>query len=236
MKEFILPIIAFMVGLISLYVDSKDKKKKWIFLFCLIVTVSVTITFNFQDAQKNNRALSESKKKEQKLYQLLLNITANTNQIPDLVTFLMKVGYTAENAEKATPDKVNMVINANNLFNTYLPKMNPQSTAQIRIEYFPKDVDGRIVNSTLRNAGFNLSQKKPVNNFKTNAIWVGDSVSDDEARFVALVLFRAGVDLVTIKRFENGKGIKAKLIQIGASPTNVGKTALPLNSIANLKL
>lgn len=236
MKNFILPIIAFSVGLISLYVDAKDKKKKWIFLFCLIITVSATIVFNFLDSQKSIAALTESKKKEESLTQILLNITTNTNQIPDLIKLLMKFGYTAENAEKATPEKVNKVINANSLFNESLSKISLKSTAQIKIEYFPKDVDGNIVNSILRNAGFDLVKGIPMNNLKTNAIWAGASVSVDEIKFVALVLIRAGVDLVTIERFKNGKGNKSRLIQIGADPANLGKSPLQLSSITNLKL
>jgi len=71
---------------------------------------------------------------------------------------------------------------------------------------------------------------------KTNAIWAGDDVSVSELKAVALALYRAGVDLISIERFKNGKGPKSKLIQIGADPDNLGKTPKQLNEISNLNL
>ena len=226
MKEYILPVIGFLVGLASLFIDSKDKKKKWIFVLFLVITVSTTITFNF----------FESKKKEADLTKILLNITTNTNQIPDLVTMLMKFGYTKENAIKAEPDRVNKSIAADKLYSESLAKVNFESTGAIDIKYFPKDVDGAIVINALKDAGFKVDNKAPVNNLPTNAIWAGDAVSASEIRVVALALYRAGVDLISIKRFKDGKGPKSKLIQIGADPANLGKTPKQLNEITNLSL
>ena len=236
MKEYILPVIGFLVGLASLFIDSKDKKKKWIFVLFLVITVSTTITFNFFESKKKDAALIESKKKEADLTKILLNITTNTNQIPDLVTMLMKFGYTKENAIKAEPDRVNKSIAADKLYSESLAKVNFESTGAIDIKYFPKDVDGAIVINALKDAGFKVDNKAPVNNLPTNAIWAGDDVSASEIRVVALALYRAGVDLISIKRFKDGKGPKSKLIQIGADPANLGKTPKQLNEITNLSL
>jgi hypothetical protein len=236
MKDFILPIIAFVVGLISLYVDSKDKRKKWIFIFCLFITVSATIIFNSSESKKKDKSLIESKRKEDDLTQILLNINTYTKQIPDLVSMLRKFGYTEENAEKATSEQINNAISANQMFNESLSKISTKSASKIRIEYFPKDVDGTIINDALKNAGFSIVKKPPINSSKTNAIWAGDSVTVAEIKVVALVLFRSGINLITIERFQSNRGNKSNLIQIGTDPFILRKPTFKLQDIINLDI
>ena len=149
MKEYILPIIGFIIGITSLFIDSKDKKKRWIFIIFLVITVTTTITFNYFDSKGKMAALNESKRKEENLTKILLNITANTNQIPEMVNMLMQFGYTKENAINAAPDRASKSIAADQLFTQSLAKVNVQSTSQIAIKYFPKDVDGIIVINAL---------------------------------------------------------------------------------------
>ncbi len=236
MKEFFLPVISFAVGMISLYVDSKDKRKKWIFIFCLFITLIATIVYNVYDRIEREIELKISQKKEEYLSKILMNITNNTNQIPDLVKLLAGFGYTLNNAMNATPVRVNEVINANKFYYELLTNIDFNSVASINIEYFPKDVDQEVVISALKNVGFTIKTKQPFNRLETNAIWVGNSVTIDEIKMVALILFRAGVDIISIRRFKNGQGNKHKTIQIGSDPDLIGKSPLRFADIMNIRI
>jgi hypothetical protein len=236
MKELLMPVIAFVIGLLSLFIDSKDKKKRWVFIFFLVVTVSATITFNLIESKKKEAAITEARQKEENLTQILLNITANTKQIPDIVNLLMSQGYTKSTAENATTGSVTKSINASQLFNKYLSRIDYRSASLVRVEYFPKDVDGKTVLGIIKNAGFKVVTKQPKNNLKTNAIWAGNDVSTDEIKVIALALSQAGVELVSISRFANGRGDKARLIQVGSDPENLRKKPLSLDYISDLNI
>jgi hypothetical protein len=236
MKDIVLPIIAFIVGLMSLYYDPKHKRRKWIYIFFLILTVITTVIINLSESQLKSQTIAESKRNEENLTQILLNITKNTDQIPNMVTLLMKYGYTLANAEKATTDRIRNVIDANRVLNESISEKSLKSASKIHIEYFPKDVDGKILTKALEKVGFNVVLKKPLNDFKTNSIWAGDSVSVSEIKTVALVLFRAGVDLYFIERAKSWTGSKLKLIQIGAYSSLTGKSPFKLEDIEKLDI
>lgn len=236
MKDFILPIIAFFVGLISLYIDSKERTKKWIFISCLLITVITTIIFNVFESKKNEASLIAAKNKERELLDILSNITSNTKQIPDIVEMLKDFGFTTENAENATPKRINNALNANKIFKEYVSEINSKSASQVQIDYYPKDVDGPIIFNAFEDAGFKINRKTPFNNLKTNAIWAGDSVTIAEIKVVALILIRSGVEIITIERFKSNKEIRSKLIQVGTDPTVLKKPALKLQEIEELNI
>jgi len=234
MKEFLLPIIACIVGMISLFIDSKDKNKKGIFIFFLILTATVTIIINYKESNEKKNSITESKKSEKELRKILLNITDNTSKIPDLVNLLRGFGFTETNAKNATSEKISNVINANNAITKLVSKIDTVSSSNIVINYYVKDADGEKISKALNEAGFNVNLKESVNNIKTNSIWVGDLITKDQAIYVALALYRAGIDLIQIRRFDNGSGNKSNLIQIGGEPAIKDKRPLSIEQISDM--
>src|SRR5579863_854619 len=74
-----------------------------------------------------------------------------------------------------------------------LPSLKTESTGHVTVTYYPKNVDGPLVINALKEGGFQFEKGKEKNQLATNAIWVGNSVTLDQTKFVALTLVRAGV-------------------------------------------
>ncbi len=234
MKELIMPLVALVGGLISLFVDSKDKGKRGLFVFVFIATALLTILFNVQESDKKDIELKNANKEKDETRRVLLNITEQTKEVPNLVLWLKKFGFTEANAKVATPDIVNKAFDANALYNQYLKQFSQRLGSDVTVEYFPKDVDGEKVFTAIRNAGLKVVEKRPVRDEATNSIWVGDEVPTDDWKLVSFVLLRAGVNLVSIRPFRDGTGSKAKLIQVGADASLIGQVPLTSSQIATM--
>src|SRR5262249_29047478 len=131
-------------------------------------------------------------------------------------TLLAKWGYST-----STIERVQESAKANDARSQVLASQRTVNGARnlnekLTVEYFPKDVDGDVLRQALSEGGFNFKAGVAKNNLSTNSMWVGDSVTVDNIKFVALTLVRAGVQLRSIRRFRNGAGAKANLIEIGA--------------------
>jgi hypothetical protein len=236
MKSVVMPMLALVMGVVSLFVDSKKSSAgRALALAGLSITAGLTIAINLQEGSARDAALRQSQEREKKTTEILLNITQKTEQIPDLVTMLRGWGYNSQNAETATVAEVSRSVDANR---AYLGLLNARRNRQspVRVEYFPKDVDGDKVIAAIKEAGLDVVQKRPVRDEATNAVWVGDNVPLDDAKLVGLALVRAGVDLVSIRRFRDGGGAKSNLIQIGADARLLGRPPLSSLDISSLTL
>ena len=166
---------------------------------------------------------------------ILLNLTEQTREIPDLVAMIRGWGFSSQRADTATAALVSRSIDANRAYQGLLnARAGGQSGTQV--EYFPKDVDGEKVIDAMKKAGLKVVEKRPVREEATNAVWVGDDVPVDDAKLVGLTLLRAGVDVVAIRRFRDGTGIKSKLIQVGADAAMVGSKPLTAADVSLLTL
>lgn len=123
-----------------------------------------------------------------------------------------------------------------------------RQASQISIQVYPHKADEKAVLSALSNLGYPLKDKagNPVRNISTNsnATLRGDptntllytnDVSDQDVRYVALSLVRAGIAIKSIQpyfpRQRNNFAIRDHLIQIGADVTNRRRAALSVGDI-----
>jgi hypothetical protein len=234
MKSLIMPVVAMTIGVISLFVDPrKSRLGLGLTLSGLVATAGLTIAFNIQEGRARDKALEESKERENKTTTILLNLTEQTRPIPDLVTMLRSFGFSSERADTATAASVSRSLDADRAYQRLL-SARASGQSGIRVEYFPKDVDGEKVIAAMKEAGMEVVQKRPVREEATNAVWVGDDVPVDAAKLVGLALLRAGVDLVAIRRFRDGSGAKSKLMQVGADSTLVGRPPLSAARVSGL--
>jgi hypothetical protein len=92
-----------------------------------------------------------------------------------------------------------------------------------------------VVINALKEGGFKIESRvgNPANaNLATNAIWVGDSVSLEQAKFVTLTLVRAGVGIVSLRRgFKINDQAKKALIEVGTDRSLVGAPPLTVEQI-----
>ena len=239
LKLSVLPLIALIAGLTSLYIDPKENKSgKKILLAVLLLGAVGSIAMAFSDdadsRHEKARAEQENKKLEDTVHnqsETLLTIRGNTEEI--------KIRLSSWGLSEDKLAQINTSISADEARKTVLPQLQKEQSnvPKIRIEYFPKQVDGPIVFNALREGGFDVTtgKGKDINkDLPTNAVWVGDSVSLDDAKFVALTLVRAGVDLKSIRRFVEGGGSKANLIEIGTDHNLLNRPSLSVSDIQNL--
>jgi len=232
MKDFIMPILALVGGLVSLFVDAKDRRKRWLFVVGLTLMALTTITLNFLESRAKHLELATVDQEKRELHAILLNITRNVQAVADKVGVLMPLGFTREKAAEASDAQIATAVSANSFYSESLGKLPNADRSDIRVEYFPKNVDKEKVLGAIGQSGMRVLQKKPLNDLDTNSIWIGNRITPDEAKFVAFALVRAGVGIAAIRRFRDGAGPKERLIQIGADPEFVQHPALTPEQIA----
>ena len=231
-----MPLVALAMGLVSLFLDPRKSKIGLGLVFAgLVVTTGLTIAFNVQESRARDRALDESKERENTTTAILLNLTEQTRPIPDLVAMLRDFGFSSQKAETATAASVSRSIDANRAYQRLL-NSRTGGPSGIRVEYFPKDVDGDKVIAAMNEAGLEVVRRRPVRDEATNAVWVGDDVPVDDAKLVGFALLRAGVDVVALRRFRDGSGTKSRLIQVGADAALVGRPPLSAADVSALTL
>jgi hypothetical protein len=86
----------------------------------------------------------------------------------------------------------------------------------VTVAYYVKSQDGGHVEGVLETLGFPYLERKAVNQNATNAIWFGDDVGLDDVKSLAVALVQAKIPIRAIRQFRDGKGSKAKLIEVGS--------------------
>jgi len=79
-----------------------------------------------------------------------------------------------------------------------------------------REVNLAVVVRSLEKFGFRIESKTSKLPIKTNAIWFGADVENDDVRLVALTLMGAGVEIRWISRFNDSEGRKRAKIEIGS--------------------
>jgi len=110
---------------------------------------------------------------------------------------------------------------------------NPPRAWNTELTYYPKDVDGTKVSAALRNFGFRFQNRPPlVPDVPCNDVVFGAETNPDEARIVAYVLIRAGVDIKGIHR--SNLAAKKKVIQVIANRIVAEGPPLSVDQIARM--
>lgn len=237
----VMPILAMVSGIASLFIDPKDSKSKWakpLMLTLVILSALATICFGYQNQKESNNKELQYKKDILELKQKNEMIRQEVNKIPERMAELMSRGFTQSTAKSATSKQVLQSGAANLQLKSYIQTKASQDIERrqsVTVQYFPKDVDPDIVQSTLKKLGFNFKVSKPnISNIPTNAIWFGSNVNIEDVKLVAYTLIRAGVQIKTIKPFKgNPAEPRASLIQVGADGDYVNSLALSVSEIHN---
>lgn len=220
----VLPLISFGVGLASLFIDPKEKgwvKKAAVILLLLLSAGGTAIS-----------SVMDGKDKDQLEQQVSHLIDLENSIASNVGTLLEKFGYGQGQIQRS--------LKADVARETLLQNLNPNANGNIKVIYYPKSADGfngKVVMDALRAGGFNVitGAGNPSNSgLATNAVWVGDNVSLDQAKFVALTLVRAGVPINSIRKFKDPGGPKANQIEIGTDQSQQGKEAFSVQTIQSL--
>ena len=236
LQNVVLPLISLLAGLISLYVDpKKDKAKAWMVIAVLVasaVTTGISGTFDS----------TENKKKDQWSSNQIVELTAIGKNLSEQVgkvqaslsDILKRLGQWGDS--NTDIQRLSQSVAADAARTQALPQVT-KSTVSTKptIQYYPKDVDGDLVKRALQEGGFSFRTGTPALTLPTSSIWVGDSVTVEEAKFVAYTLIRAGVQIRALKRFRNGSGSKSRLIEVGADVRVQNSPVLTVDDIDRLQ-
>lgn len=215
-ESFIMPLLSFIMSIVSIYADSKDSRQKWlkhIIISGLVLTCGFSIYFG---VQKNTENQLEKDKLSEKIKQLENNTTQISNNTNDIKKILTERGFTINKAQSATLDTVQQSNQAND---ELIPELqqNRGNKELITVQYFPKDVDPDIIRETLQKLGFKLEIGNPkITEVSTNSIWFGEKVKVEDVRLIAYTMIRAGVQIKAIRPFRNLSEKNSLLIQIGS--------------------
>jgi hypothetical protein len=259
----ILSGIAGFLPLLFIRAKTKSTKLvKHFTMFIIIALAVTTVLFGFHKEQESNQKelrdkkiianLQETNKKldkdilslqetNKKLDKNIISLQNANNRIgKDIndtprktVEELLKYGYTRSSASKATSEQISQSQQANTKLDTIQNSSNNERS-KTKVVYFPKDIDPNIIQSTLRNIGFNSEIGKAKNSDSTNAIWFGSNVNIEDVKLVAYTLIRAGVKIKTIRPFsESSSNRRTSLIQVGADRNYINKSDLSVEEIRN---
>ncbi len=209
-------IIKIGIGLICLlgilnYLSAMKKQEKSEELLRIELEDRASLQRSLESALKQlgNAAMERDK---------LLNLLGNVDStVKDSNVFLYKYfsdkGASTTNLQKVYQLNLDASLAADNQLFEYSKLSYPLKS---RIWYFKKPGDvgfnlSKII-PILEERGFKVEEKKAqLRNLETNALFYGNSVPDQNVKFVALLLIRAGVEIVWF-----GKTNNDGLIQIGS--------------------
>lgn len=210
LKDWLLPTLAFVLGVVSLLTDTKKSRSVTHLLFgSLVVAGVITVIVNVTDTKAARDRKANDDRQIKDLIAIAKHASGNTDSIVEILT---SYGYS-----KTIVGSVATSIQADRALQLVNSAVAAEKTARPKVYYFPKDVDGVVVTRAMKDAGFDVTPRQPViKDTPTNMIWVGDKVSLADVKFVALTLVRAGVKLKGIRRFFNSKPGNENLVHVGA--------------------
>lgn len=233
LHNLILPLITLTTGILSLYIDPKrDKGKAWMIVFVLMLSAAATGMAGLLD--------DRDKDHEKTIQQMQNDILQADLKWQKKMFVLVAQRWGIADPDTAVSDQatIQKSIDADEARSQILKRIRETETRTSGniplIEYFPKDVDDAIVTAALKDSGFEFRKGNSATVLPTNAIWVGDSVTLDDTKFVALTLIRAGVKLREIRRFQSPTTANSRKIQIGANKAWVDVPVLTVGNVLNM--
>ena len=109
--------------------------------------------------------------------------------------------------------------------------LKPIIVRETTVAYYAKASDRGKIAAILEGLSFPFELRSASYPVATNTIWFGDNVPRDDVRSLATTLVSEGVGLRAIRRFSDGSGLKANLIEIGASAQHLGDPILTTKDI-----
>lgn len=204
LKDILLPIIALIIAILSLFTDTKQIKgiKGLLdnkFVVILIILIFASSASLILCAIKETKEAKDAKDKLEDIY-------SNTSEMCHFLSFKLE-SYGVNKPDIMNLNQIEEVSNANDKRRHIIINLRNTSRKKIVVIYFQKDVDGDKVINALEELNFKLLRgKAKIPNGETNAIYYGNKVDLESIKFVALTLFRAGVQLKGIIPFNSNTG------------------------------
>ena len=235
---WLLPAVGLLSGLASLQIDPKEQpKKRWVLILMLLVSAIGTIWVAQHDSQAHIKEKRIDDDNISFLKPTVSNLSGQSQHISDTTDSVLHLLESAGVSQKTI-----RVVQQAKAADVSLTAILQQTLAtnekqKAVVWYYPKDVDGPKVRAALEQGGFTVTDRpgNPRNlALPTNAIWVGDDITLDQAKFVALTLIRAGVEIKSLKKLSSGGGNKAVVIEVGTDASLQSAQPLTAEQVSNL--
>jgi hypothetical protein len=230
-----LPLMGIVSGVFALYVDPKQSPKwRGIAIAGILLVAFASVGASYHD-DRADKISQDSKERQYKQDMEELN-----GHIETLTLLVLQNNGVREPASAASdPKETSLILAATKARQQVVANLPALSASSLAIQYFPhftSDVNPKVVRSALEQIGASVSEKQgnsSISDLPTNCIWIGDRVTPDEARAVALTLVAAGVPLRDIRSLQNPSGGNARLVEIGSSANVVNMPALSSQDLLN---
>ncbi len=227
LKDWLLPLLALALAVIPLASDLRQKRPiAFLLLMLLMASTGAAVWYNNRDSQSAKTRQADDQKQINGLIQISQRAATNTDWIKDRLT---------QSGNLTALRLIDTAIHADSE-RTKLASAIAPNAADVHVIYYPKHVeDSAKVQAALESAGFHVELQKPrLTDVKTGVVWAGDEVPLDVAKFIALTMLRAGVEIKAVHRFANGSGPKAHLVEIGADAALASAPPLTVDAITSI--
>jgi hypothetical protein len=234
LSEYIfLPLISFVSGFASLYIDPKtDKARAWIVVSVLFASALFTGIYGYEDGKTHDGEVKTAR-----------TDAAAVRKSTDDQLELAKNALDIEKSDYETIKQLNASVAAL-VSRAHLPETEGDKQSVSRqvpsanlpiIEYFAKAADGDAITKAARALGYGVVTMPGQHSGPTNAVWVGDDIPLADTKSISLALTQHGVQLRAVRLFRDGKGPKSRLIEIGRDEALANASILTADQIQNLK-
>ncbi len=236
LKVFAAPLLALILGVITLLANPPKRGEKWhklilmwSILLMLIATSAVTAYLNYDDTQdakqKSNELRNNLFELQDRNRRMEDEVAANVKQVQVIVERILRQGYALPSLRGRKDDEISNIFEADKKWQEMVlarqNNNNRQGSGDESIQYFVKDVDDPAYLVTLKEAnliGLNVEFRKSKHpEVPTNSIWASESVPADDVRLLALTMIKNGIRLKYVGSFcPKSDQRNQRLIQIGA--------------------
>ena len=227
LKDWLLPVLSLALAAIPLGNAIRQKKRIALLLLALLAaSTSAAVWYNTRDSQQAKMQQEQADTRINGLIKISEKTANNTDWIKDQL---------AQHGNLKALQLIDTSFQADSE-RTKLAGAVASTAASVHVVYYPKQVeDSAKVQAALEKAGFHVELQKPrLADVKTGVVWAGDDVSPDVAKFIALTMLRAGVEIKAVRRFANGSGPKAHLVEIGGDATLASAPPLTVDAITSI--
>lgn len=230
----ILPALAAVVGIASVFVDPKAKERRWVIgclVSALVFSCGLEIYANYENARQVERDTRWNRSHITSLTEIVNSFRSEaSSEFRTVKSMLRSFGWADREVKRL---EESLTANSERRF---LANSSPSaSRSNTTVQYFPKDVDGEIVRRAIEELGFRMVEAAPeVTTVPTNAIWFGSEVNLRDVKLLAFTLMRAGLQLKIIRPYQEEQG-RSQLIQVGADASYAAAAPLTVQEIREAK-
>ncbi len=212
--------------------DRKRQRSALVFTAAMACAAACWLAVSAFGVHRLNRTADQLKTSN---LQLQSEIDRTKTIISALNPLLREFGWAGDKLPKDSGDiaRITRSVQADDKISTLRLSEHPPRVWNETVQYYPKDVDGNKVRSALADFGFRVEERPPlVPDVPANDIVFGDRIPPENAKLVAYVLIRAGIDIRGVHRSRLAP--KSDVIQVIGNRIVANEPPLSVDSIEGL--